>query len=150
MKKTDQPMTATTIIILILVGVAAGVLSGMVGVGGGIIIVPALVYFLAFSQQKAQGTSLGILLLPVGILAVMQYYKHGHVDVKVVLIVSLAFILGSFFGSKLALSLPEATLKKVFAIMMILIAFKMLFLDRPRSKPTIEKVSLEPTKNLDS
>ena len=143
-------MTMTTIIILIIIGVAAGMLSGMVGVGGGIIIVPALVYFLAFSQHKAQGTSLGILLLPVGILAVMQYYKQGHVDVKVVLIVSLAFIVGSFFGSKLALSLPEATVKKVFAIMMILIAIKMLFIDKAREKPTMEKVSLEPTKKLDT
>jgi uncharacterized protein len=127
-------MTTTTIIILIIIGVAAGVLSGLIGVGGGIIIVPALVYFLAFSQQKAQGTSLGILLLPVGILAVMQYYKQGHVDVRVVLIVSLAFIAGGYFGSKLALNLPEATLKKIFAVVLIIIACKMLFVDKP--KPT--------------
>lgn len=129
-------MTFTTILILIIIGLAAGMLSGMIGVGGGIIIVPALVYFLAFSQQKAQGTSLGILLLPVGILAVMQYYKHGHIDVKVVVIVSLSFIIGGFFGSKLALSLPEATLKKIFAVIMILIALKMLLLDKPANNNT--------------
>lgn len=146
--KQTEPMTITTIIILIIIGIAAGMLSGMIGVGGGIIIVPALVYFLAFSQKQAQGTSLGILLLPVGILAVMHYYKQGHVDVKVVLIVSLAFIVGGFFGSKLALTLPEATLKKVFAIVMILIAIKMLFLDTP-PKAVIEKVSLETPKNLE-
>jgi len=141
-------MTITTIIILIIIGVAAGMLSGMIGVGGGIIIVPALVYFLSFSQKQAQGTSLGILLLPVGILAVMHYYKQGHVDIKVVVIVSLAFIIGGFFGSKLALTLPEATLKKVFAVVMILIAFKMLFLDKP-PKAIIEKVPLESSKNLE-
>ncbi len=138
-------MTITTIIILIIIGVAAGMLSGLIGVGGGIIIVPALVYFLAFSQKEAQGTSLGILLLPVGILAVMQYYKQGQVDVKVVLIVSLAFIVGGFFGSKLALKLPEATLRKVFAVVMILIAIKMLFIDKP--KPTAE-ANPASTKNL--
>ncbi len=125
-------MTLTTIIILIIIGVAAGMLSGLIGVGGGIIIVPSLVYFLAFSQKQAQGTSLGILLLPVGILAVMQYYKQGQVDVKVVLIVSLAFVAGGYFGSKLALNLPEATLKKVFAVVLIIIACKMLFLDKAK------------------
>jgi uncharacterized membrane protein YfcA len=134
--KKNTTMTFTTILILIIIGLAAGMLSGMIGVGGGIIIVPALVYFLAFSQQKAQGTSLGILLLPVGILAVMQYYKHGHIDVKVVVIVSLSFIIGGFFGSKLALSLPEATLKKIFAVIMILIALKMLLLDKPANNNT--------------
>ena len=131
--KKNTAMTITTIIILVIIGIVAGMLSGLIGVGGGIIIVPALVFFLAFSQKQAQGTSLGILLLPVGILAVMQYYKQGQVDVKVVLIVSMAFVVGGFFGSKLALTLPEATLKKVFAIVMILIAIKMLFLDKPHS-----------------
>ena len=142
--KKNTAMTITTIIILVIIGIVAGMLSGLIGVGGGIIIVPALVFFLAFSQKQAQGTSLGILLLPVGILAVMQYYKHGQVDVKVVLIVSMAFVVGGFFGSKLALTLPEATLKKVFAIVMILIAIKMLFLDKPH--PTTETPNT--TKNL--
>jgi len=100
------------LLLLIVIGLASGMLSGMVGVGGGLIIVPALIFFLAFSQKEAQGTSLGILLLPVGILGVMQYYKQGYVDIKVVLLVSLGFVLGNYFGSKLALSLPEEKLKK--------------------------------------
>jgi len=134
-------MTITTILILLIIGIAAGILSGMIGVGGGIIIVPALVYFLAFSQKSAQGTSLGILLLPVGILAVMQYYKSGDIDIKVVLIVSSGFLIGGFFGSKLAVMLPETTLKKIFGIMLILTAIKMLFIDKPNTdkSPTIQQ-----------
>jgi uncharacterized membrane protein YfcA len=96
-------MTATTIILLILIGLAAGFLSGLVGIGGGVIIVPALVIFLGFSQKLAQGTSLGILLLPVGIFAVMNYYKQGYLNVNYVAIVSVTFVLGGFLGSKLAL-----------------------------------------------
>ncbi len=126
-------MDMQTIIILILIGLAAGMLGGMVGVGGGIIIVPALVFFLGFSQQLAQGTSLGILLLPVGLLGVIQYYKKGFVDIKVVLIISLAFFIGSFFGSKVALSLSQETVKRIFAIVLILVAIKFLFFDKPIS-----------------
>ena len=139
-------MTITTIIILVIIGLAAGVLSGLVGVGGGLIIVPALVYFVAFSQKAAQGTSLGILLLPVGILAVMQYYQKGFIDVKVVLIVSAGFLIGGWFGSRMAVSLPVATIKKIFAIFMLLTALKMLFLDKPSSEKDIQKQSVIPNK----
>ena len=123
-------MSTLTIITLIIIGIAAGMLSGLVGVGGGIIIVPALVLLLHFTQKDAQGTSLGILLLPVGILAVMQYYKQGHVDVKIVGLVSIGFVIGGFLGSKLALTLSDDMVKKVFAIFMLLMACKMLFLDK--------------------
>ncbi len=135
-------MSITTIIILIIIGVAAGILSGLVGVGGGLIIVPALVYFVAFSQKAAQGTSLGILLLPVGILAVLQYYQKGYVDIKVVLIVSAGFLIGGWLGSKLAVSLPVATIKKIFAIFMLLTALKMLFMDKPVVEKEASKQSL--------
>jgi len=123
-------MTVQTILILVLVGIVAGMLSGLVGIGGGIVIVPALVFFLGFSQKMAQGTSLGILLLPIGILAVLQFYKAGYVDLKTVWLVALGFLAGSYFGSKIALSLPQDTVKKIFAIFLILIACKMLFIDK--------------------
>ena len=119
-----------TLIILIIIGLVAGMLGGMVGVGGGIVIVPALVFFLGFSQKMAQGTSLGILLLPVGLLGVWQFYKEGFVDLRVVFIISAGFFAGSYLGSKLALSLSQETVKKAFAILLIVVALKMLFFDK--------------------
>jgi uncharacterized membrane protein YfcA len=123
-------MTIQTVLLLFLVGLAAGALSGMVGVGGGIIIVPALVYLLGFSQLQAQGTSLGLLLLPVGFLAVLNYYKQGYIDVKVVAIMCVSFVIGGWLGSKFTLSLPQETVKKIFAVILLLVAGKMLFLDK--------------------
>jgi len=119
-------MTAQIVVLLVLIGLAAGILSGLVGVGGGIIIVPALVFFLNFSQQQAQGTSLGLLLLPVGILAVLNYYNQGHIDIRVVAIMALAFVIGGWLGSKWALSLPEATVKRIFAVILFYTAIKMM------------------------
>jgi uncharacterized membrane protein YfcA len=141
-------MSITTILILILIGVFAGMLSGLVGVGGGIVIVPALVYLLAFSQKQAQGTSLAILMLPIGILAVMNYYKdpNVHFDPKVIALIIVGFVGGSYFGSKLALSLPDQTVKKIFAIFMMLMAIKMLFIDKPKSKEAANKITTEKIK----
>lgn len=119
-------MTIETVLILIIVGTAAGVLSGLVGVGGGIIIVPALVLFLGFSQHQAQGTSLGLLLLPVGILAVINYYHKGYIDLKVIAVMSIAFVVGGWLGSKLAISLSQETVRKIFAVVLFYTAFKML------------------------
>lgn len=134
-------MDIQTVVIIITIGIAAGILSGLVGVGGGIIIVPALVYLIGFSQKTAQGTSLAMIMLPVGILGVLQYYKQGHVDVKVVGLLAVGFILGSLFGSKIALSISQESLKKAFAVLMILIAVKMLFLDKPKKNDTEIKQS---------
>lgn len=122
-------MTVQLVLLLGLVGFFAGVLSGLVGVGGGIIIVPCLVIFLGFSQQAAQGTSLGLLLLPVGIFAVINYYNKGYIDIKVVLIMSIAFIAGGWLGSKLALQLSQEVLRKIFAVVLIYTAFRMLHWD---------------------
>lgn len=129
-EEKQKKMTLQIIIILLLIGLAAGILSGLIGVGGGIIVVPALVYFLSFSQHEAQGTSLGLLLLPVGILAVMNYYNKGHIDIKVVIVMSLGFVLGGWLGSKLSLTLPEDVVKKIFAVVLIYTAFKMLDWDK--------------------
>ncbi len=129
-------MDIQTVLIIIVIGIAAGILSGLVGVGGGIIIVPALVYFIGFSQKAAQGTSLGVLLLPVGILGVLQYYKQGHIDIKVVGYLSIGFIVGGYFGSKIALTISQESAKKIFAILMIVIAVKMLFLDKAKKEVT--------------
>lgn len=136
------------LITLILIGISAGILGGMVGIGGGIIIVPALVYFLGFSQLNAQGTSLALLVLPVGILGAMQYYKQGHVDLQVVLILAIGFIAGSLIGSKISLHLPQELLKKVFAIFMILIAAKMLFLDKKATEKETTSQPKEETSRL--
>lgn len=141
----SKKMEIQTILIIILVGVAAGILSGLVGVGGGIIIVPALVYFIGFSQKTAQGTSLALIMLPVGIFGVMQYYKQGHVDYKMVGLLAIGFLAGSFFGSKIALTISQETLKKVFAVLMIIIAIKMLFLDKPKKNTDETKLQVDHT-----
>ena len=125
-KKFKKNMTVQIVLILVLIGLFAGMLSGLIGVGGGIIVVPALVFFLGFSQHEAQGTSLGLLLLPVGILAVANYYKQGYIDVKVVAIMCLAFVVGGWLGSKISLALPEDLVKKIFAVILFYSAFKMM------------------------
>ena len=122
-------MTLQLVLLLSLIGLLAGILSGLIGVGGGIIIVPALVFFLGFTQKEAQGTSLGLLLLPIGILAVINYYNKGLIDVRVVFVMAVAFIIGGFFGSKLALLISEAAIKKIFAIVLFYTGFKMLGFD---------------------
>lgn len=136
-KQNQQKMSFTVLILLILVGLLAGFLSGLIGVGGGIVIVPALIIFLGFSQKLAQGTSLGILLLPVGILAVIQYYKQGYLNLNYVAIVALAFVAGGYFGSRLALSLSDEKMKKIFAGILLILSIKMLFFDK--RKPTAAK-----------
>jgi uncharacterized membrane protein YfcA len=134
--QSTKKMETQTLIILILIGISAGILGGMVGVGGGIIIVPALVFFLGYSQKMAQGTSLGMLLLPVGILGAWQFHKQGFIDFKAVLIIGAGFLAGSYFGSKLALSFSQETMKKIFAIIMIVVAVKLLFFEKKISVKT--------------
>ncbi len=118
------------ILILILIGLAAGALSGMFGIGGGIIIVPALVFFLGMTQHQAQGTSIGLMLLPIGLLAAWNYHKTGNLDVKAGLIVAAAFVLGGYLGSKLSLSINALTLKRIFGVLMLVIAIRMIFFSK--------------------
>ncbi|WP_372767402.1 TSUP family transporter [Lutibacter sp.] len=121
-------MTVTTILILIIIGLSAGILSGMVGVGGGIIMVPLFVLFLGLTQHNAQGLSLAVMLPPVTFLAVYNYQKAGGgIDWRVALIVSLLFVIGGFIGSKIALQIDQRTLKKVFGFLMLLVAIKLIF-----------------------
>ena len=123
-------LNMTTILALLALGMVAGILSSMVGIGGGIVIVPALVFLFAISQKMAQGTSLVMLLPPIGLLAVINYYKAGYVDFKVAGILIIAFVVGSYFGSKIALNLPENTLKRIFGIFLMILAVKYLFFSR--------------------
>lgn len=114
-------------LILVLIGLMAGFVGGTMGIGGGIIIVPALVLIMGFTQHQAQGTSLAVLLFPIGIMAVMTYYKKGYVNLQFALILIIAFILGSWLGSLFAVSLPDKILKKIFGIFMLLISLRMIF-----------------------
>lgn len=123
-------MPLSLILGLILLGIVAGVFSGIVGIGGGIILVPALVYIFGLSQHQAQGTSLGMLMLPVGILAVMQYYRQGFVDYKLVAFIAIGFVVGGYLGGRLAVNIPELLIKRLFALFMIAVAVKMLFFDK--------------------
>ena len=120
-------MNMSLVVTLILIGVFAGILGGLVGVGGGIIIVPALIYFLSMSQHEAQGTSLGVIIMPVGIFAVWNYYQKGFVNFKYAAIIAVGFLVGGYLGSKISLSISQEVLKKVFATLMIVIAVKILW-----------------------
>ena len=115
------------IVQLMIVGLMAGALSGFVGIGGGLVMVPALIWLLGYSQHQAQGTSLGVLILPVVFLAARNYYREGMIDIKIVAIIASAFIIGGYFGSKWALALPAETVKRVFGIVMLLASLKLIF-----------------------
>jgi len=114
-------------VLIALIGAVAGLLGGVLGLGGAIIIIPALVMLLGYSQQMAQGTALIMMVLPVGALAASQYYQKGFVDVKAALIMAAFFLIGGYFGAKFATSIPQDILKKAFAIMLVGIAIKMWF-----------------------
>lgn len=130
----QHTMTAQLVITALLIGLAAGMLSGLVGIGGGIIMVPALVFFMHYTQHQAQGTSLAVLTLPVVILASIYYYyqcqKQGTpIDLKIVGLLAVGFIVGAFFGSKIALVINQDALKKIFAVILLYTAIKMLHWD---------------------
>lgn len=122
-----RKMATTTLLILVILGILTGFLAGMLGIGGGLIVIPALVMIMGMSQQAAQGTSLAMMLPPIGIIAAYNYYKAGHVDIKIALILAVMFIIGSYFGSKIAVKLSQELLKKIFGVFLLLVAIKMLF-----------------------
>lgn len=120
-------MDSNTIIILLAIGIGAGFISGLVGVGGGVIIVPALVFFLGLSQQQAQGTSTALFVIPVAFaLSAWNYHKTGNVRWDYAVIMLITFMAGSFFGSKLAVSIDQGIIKKVFGGFLLLVAAKLL------------------------
>lgn len=119
-------MDINQLIILLAVGLIAGFLSGLIGIGGGIVIVPVLVYFFSMNQKTAQGTTLFMFLLPIGIMGVYNYYKAGHVDFKSAGIMAITFIVGSYLGSKTAITIDTKLVKQIFAVSIILIGIKML------------------------
>lgn len=114
------------IIILLIVGLFAGFLSGLIGIGGGIVIVPILVYMLNFNQKTAQGTTLFMFLFPIGILGVYNYYKGGFLDYKTALIMAGTFVIGSYLGSKTVITMDTKIVKQLFGGFIILIGLKML------------------------
>lgn len=114
-------------IVLICTGLAAGYMSGLLGLGGGVIVIPILIYALGFSQHAAQGTTLGMMVPPIGIIAAWQYHKAGFVDIKASLIMAVLFIAGSYLGSRTAMRIDPAILKKGFAVLLVVIAAKMFF-----------------------
>ncbi len=120
-------MSLYSFIILLLIGLAAGLLGGVAGVGGGIIVIPALIFALGMTQFEAQGTSLAMMIPPIGIMAAYNYYQEGHINWKYALVLAIFFAIGSYFGSKLILNIPQGMVKKGFAFFIILIGVKMLF-----------------------
>lgn len=120
-------MDLNTFLLLTAIGLAAGALSGFVGIGGGVVMVPALIYFLNFNQLEAQGTSLAVMLPPIGILAFMNYHKTGNVDIRNALVIAGMFIVGGYLGSKLALRLPVAKVKLFFGVLMVFVSVRMVW-----------------------
>lgn len=123
-------MSTGYILGLLAVGLVAGFMSSMVGIGGGIIIVPALVFLFGMTQKMAQGTSLAMLSLPVAFIGAFNYYKEGQVNWKMAFMLAATFVIGGYLGSKVVLGLDMAIVKKIFAVFMIVIAIKYLFFDK--------------------
>jgi uncharacterized protein len=116
----------TQMILLILLGLAAGILSGLFGIGGGIIIIPALVFLFGLTQQQAQGTTLVLLIPPIGLLAALTYYRQGYVDLRIAALIIVGFFFGALVGAKVATSLSNAVLQKMFGVLLLAVAAKML------------------------
>ena len=112
---------------ILLVGLVVGMVSGVVGIGGGVLFIPALVWLLGMSQLKTQGTSLGALLAPVGIFAFWEYYRNGNADLRVALLLAAGFLVGGYFGAVAAQHIPELWLRRIFAVTLVVIGGRMWF-----------------------
>jgi uncharacterized membrane protein YfcA len=120
-------VSISTFLVLIFIGLLAGLLSGLVGVGGGILMIPLLIIFLGLTQHEAQGTALFAMLPPIGILAAMNYYKEGFVKWEYAAVIALTFVVGGYFGSKISLSLSPEMVRRVFGVVMLIGAIKLIF-----------------------
>ena len=120
-------MTLLTFVGLLVLGILAGYCSGLIGIGGGVIIVPALVLFFGFTQHEAQGTTLALLVPPIGIFAVWNYYQKGYVDIKTAAIICIGFVVGGYLGSKTAIVLSPSLLRRLFAALLIMLGIKLFF-----------------------
>jgi uncharacterized membrane protein YfcA len=117
----------THILLYLLLGLLVGVLSGLIGIGGGVVIVPVLIFGFGLSQHEAQGTTLAMLVPPVGLLAAWTYYKQGYINFQIAAFLCIGFFVGGLLGARLATVLPNVLLEKVFGIAMLAIAIKMIF-----------------------
>jgi uncharacterized membrane protein YfcA len=117
----------TDVLLYLLLGLVAGIMSGLIGIGGGTIIVPALVFLFGLSQHKAQGTTLALFIPPIGFLAAWTYYKQGYVDLRIAILICIGFFVGGLFGAKIATRLSNVVLERVFGIALLLISLKMIF-----------------------
>jgi uncharacterized protein len=117
----------TLILLLIIIGLLAGLFSGLLGVGGGIVMIPLMVFALGFTQHEAQGTSLAVLAVPVTLIAAFNYYNAGHVNWKYAAVIAVTFVVGAYFGSKIAISIDQGMLKKVFGVILIIVALRLIF-----------------------
>lgn len=113
--------------LILLIGVVVGAFSGVVGIGGGILFIPALVWILGMDQHRAQGTSLGALLAPVGIFAFLEYYKNGNADIRVAALLGAGFLVGAYFGAAGAQAISELWLRRIFAVTLVAVGARMLF-----------------------
>jgi uncharacterized membrane protein YfcA len=114
------------IVLYLLVGLLGGVVSGMLGIGGGIILVPALAFLFGLSQHQAQGTTLALMVPPIGLLAAWTYYKAGFVDIKIAAFVCLGFFFGGLVGAKLVVGLSDPILRRIFGVVLLIVAIKMI------------------------
>ncbi|MDD4671484.1 MAG: sulfite exporter TauE/SafE family protein [Bacteroidales bacterium] len=119
-------MSTAELVILLVIGLLAGFTGGSLGLGGGIIIVPALVFIMGLTQHQAQGTSLAVIVFPVAILGAYNYYKAGFINYKFVIVLALAFLVGSYLGSLMSINLPEKILRKIFGFAMLALSVKMI------------------------
>lgn len=120
-------MDQSALLILVIIGLAAGILSGFIGIGGGVVIVPALIYFMGMTQFQAQGTSLAIMLPPVGIMAFYNYYKAGNVNLTFAAVIAITFIIGGYLGSKVALRMNPNVVRFVFGLLMLYVSVRLLW-----------------------